>query len=292
MKLSTTLLPFQVNGFTVEEMVEITANAGFDALDFSFYPDGFYGPQTDCEAFTQSLLRLRGLAEDRGMVFNQAHAPFRPGTLFRDQPEVAFHNVVRAMKQAALLGADRIVVHPIHYTNYYEPGEPERIFERNMKFYGHLLPYCEEYGIRIAIENMWQYEKKSQRISVSACSRPEELCRYLDTLNSPWFAACLDIGHAQLNSDPVHCIRTLGKERLKVLHVHDVDGFHDSHTIPYCGTVDWDAVTAALAEIGYTGDFTFETDNFPGYFPKELYQPAVDFLAVTGRYLMKKIEGK
>ena len=161
MRLSTSLLAFQIKGYSYEEMVEITAGAGFDALDFSFYPDGFFGPETDSESFTQDLLRLKGLAEDSGMVFNQAHAPFRPGTIFRDQPETAFYNVVRSMKQAALLGADSIVVHPVHYTKYYEPGEPERMFERNMKFYGHLLPYCEEYGIRIAIENMWLVRKRA-----------------------------------------------------------------------------------------------------------------------------------
>lgn len=290
MRLSTTLMPLQTKGCSYEEMVEITSSAGFDALDFNFVPDGYYGPETDCEEFTQGLLRLRGLAEDRGMVFNQAHAPFRPGTIYRDHPELAFGNVVRSMKQAALLGSGCIVVHPQHFTKYYEAGEPERMFQLNMDYYARLKPYCEEYGIQIAIENMWQREQKSQRISHSVCSRPEELCHYLDNLDRRWFVACLDIGHAQLNNDPVHCIRTLGKDRLRALHVHDVDGFNDTHTIPYHGTVDWDAVTAALREIGYEGDLTFETDNFPGYFPRELVQPCMDLLAITGRHLIGKIQ--
>ena len=50
-----------------------------------------------------------------------------------------------------------------------------------MKFYKSLIPYCEEYGIKVAVENMWQYPGM---ISHSTCSRPEEFIRYIDELDS------------------------------------------------------------------------------------------------------------
>ena len=64
-----------------------------------------------------------------------------------------------------------------------------------MKFYRRLLPYCEEYGIKIAVENMWQYPGM---ISHSTCSRPEEFIQYVDGISSQWAVACLDIGHTVL----------------------------------------------------------------------------------------------
>ena len=34
----------------------------------------------------------------------------------------------------------------------------------------------------------------------------------------------------------------LGNKRLLCLHVHDVDGIDDLHTLPYFGITDWDKV--------------------------------------------------
>ena len=103
MLLSTTIHSLQKKGYSYEEIVDICQKAGFDAMDYSFIGEGFFGEETETEAFTQGLLRLKGLAADRGMVFNQAHAPFRPATMFAETPEIAFQNITRSMKQAAML---------------------------------------------------------------------------------------------------------------------------------------------------------------------------------------------
>ena len=290
MLLSTTTYSLQRKGYCYDEIVDICHRAGFDAMDFSFVGEGFFGEETECEAFAQGLLRLKGLAEDHGMTLNQAHAPFRPASMFSETPEVGFKNITRSMKQAAMMGIGTIVVHPLHFTKYCEEGMPEQLFDWNMQFYNALKPYCEEYGIRIAIENMWQRGKRGQRILASACSDPEELCQYIDALDSPFFVACLDIGHAMLNSDPVKCIRTLGSKRLQALHVQDVDGFNDSHTVPYLGVIDWDRVILALKDIGYEGDFTFEAVDYQTFVPKGADLEAAALLAKTGRLLIEKLK--
>ena len=289
MLLSTAIHSLQKKGYSYEEIVDICASAGFDALDFSFIEKGYFGEETETETFTQGLLRLKGLAADRGMVLNQAHAPFRPATMFSETPEIAFQNITRSMKQAAMMGIGIMVVHPLHYLKYWQDGVPEQLFEMNMEFFNKLKPYCEEYGIRVAIENMFQRGRRGQRILASACSDPEEHCRYLDELNSDCFVACLDIGHAMLSADPVKSIRMLGK-RLKALHVQDSDGFNDSHTLPYLGVIEWDKVMRALKEIGYDGDFTFEAVNYQTYVPKEADREANALLAKVGRLLMEKMK--
>ena len=148
---------------------------------------------------------------------------------------------------------------------------------------------AKENNIKIAIENMWQCYP-NRKIWHSTCSKPEEFIKYIDTLDSKWIVGCLDIGHCALVcEEPDLFIEKLG-HRLKALHVHDVDGFNDSHTIPYFGVVQWDKVTKALAKIGYTGDFTFETDTFINNPPKELVPIASKMLAETGRYLIEQIK--
>ena len=79
-------------------------------------------------------------------------------------------------------------------------------------------------------------------------------------------------------------------KRLAALHVQDVNHVEDCHTLPYLQKLDWDSVAAALVEIGYEGDFTFEADSYIGAFPAALKQDACVLMAKTGRYLMERIE--
>ena len=266
------------------------ADAGFDAIDFSFHiSEQYYGECTDGEAGKEKFKAWRSIAESRGLVFNQAHAP--EGSSFRDMDRTVrrFHDIRRAIRNASYLGIPTIVVHPVQHLPYCEPGVPEQLFEWNMQFYNALKPYAEEYGVKIGVENMWQ--QPNGIIDHSTCSRPEEFVRYIDTLNSEWFVACLDIGHAPIcRVDPAELIRALGKDRLKALHVHDVDGKDDLHTMPYCSKINWDSVCAALKEIGYEGDFTYEIGGFFSPLPKELLLPAAKFSVATGRHLISKIK--
>ena len=275
--------------FTCEESIEMMYRAGFDALDFSFFDERFYGEDTENESCQDYFRKLRTIAEEKGMRFNQAHAPFASSFADEAQTKKRFDEIVRSMRLASLLGIETTVVHPVQHLRYLDEGVPEKLFEMNMEFYKRLIPYCEEYNIKVALENMWQAPYNG-KINHSTCSKPEEFIRYLDELNSEWFVACLDIGHASLVcEDPANFIRKLGCKRLKALHVHDVDGFKDSHTLPYYGIVDWDSVAGALKDIGYTGDFTLEAGNFLNAIPKEVWGSGLDHMAKVSRHIMGKI---
>mgnify|MGYP004461870271 CR=1 FL=1 len=285
MRISTQTSRLIAN-YTFEEMIDILAEAGYDAIDFSLH-----AVKNLAEIKPEVFGELRKRAEDKGMCFNQAHAPFHSSYVDEEQTKTRFNEIVIAMERAAVLGAEYIIVHPCQHLPYIEQGVPERLFEINMDFYNRLKPYCEEFGIKVAVENMWQHYGGSSKIMHSTCSRAAEHIRYVDNLDSKWFTACLDIGHAFLVSEnPADSIRALGSERLGALHVHDVDGIHDSHTIPYFGVIDWDDVMSALAEIGYKGDLTFEADSFMDRKPKELIPECEKLMAQTGRNLIKKFE--
>ncbi len=275
-----------MKAYGLDKAVDIFAEAGYDAIDMSFFRESEYG-ETNMEFFKE----IRKKAEDKGLCFNQAHAPF-PSSFEDDAlTKKRFDEITHSMKIASVLGVENIVVHPCHHLVYGAPGAAEQLFEINMDFYSRLKPYCEEYGIHVAVENMWQNYGDSLKITHSTCSRSAEMIRYVDTLNSEWFVACLDIGHAMLVcEDPAMFIKALGKKRLRALHVHDVDGTNDSHILPYFGIGDWTGIMSALGEIGYEGDLTFESDCFFSRKPEELYPAGAKFMVQTGRALIKIAE--
>lgn len=274
--------------FGIEKTVDIFAEVGYDALDFSFFSGEAY-EMLSSDGNAEYFERLREYAKGKDLVFNQAHAPFPSSYADTKDTEKRFAEIVRAVKYASILGVKAIVVHPCQHLKYAEEGNPERLFEINVDFYNSLSPYCREYGIKVALENMWQ-RVGMNKISHSTCSRPSEFIRYLDALDDDCFTACLDIGHANLCcEDPADFIRALGN-RLGALHVHDVDGVSDSHTLPYFGMGNWDKITKALADIDYSGDFTYESGCFAAGKPRELYTAYERVAVATGRYLINKIE--
>lgn len=261
--------------------VDMLAAAGFDALDLSLFdvaqPDGYFSGADALERAQQ----LREYAAARGLSITQAHAPF--GAAATEE------SIRRAIVIAATAGARQIVVHPLHPIPY--RNNEEQLFQENMAYYRSLIPLCEQHGIRVCVENMWQYDKRRDYITDAPCSRPEEFIRYLDTLSSPWIIGCLDLGHCGLvGLEPQEMILALGHDRLRALHVHDNDYRHDSHTLPGCGNINWETVTAVLAAIHYDGEFTFEADCFYQNFEPDFWQEAACFLAKRGRNLIAKIE--
>ncbi len=272
------------------EAVKIIADAGFDAYDITLCDltrsEDYAFNQPDYRERAQAL---RAYADSLGIVCNQSHAPFPSSTGKDEEDKVIFEKIVRAMEIAAILGAKIIVVHPKQHLVY--PEHPDELFEMNVEFYRNLVPYCEKFGIKVACENMWQWNNGNKVPSDSTCSRAWEFCKYLDAIDSPWIVGCLDIGHVSLmNADIPAFIRQMGNERLRALHVHDTDFKSDKHTLPFMERIDWYAVCKALAEIDYKGDLTFEADNFYRGKPAALYAATTKYMCEVGRFLIAQIE--
>ena len=275
--------------FGDEACIPILKQAGFEALDWSFFGME-QGKGVWCsDAWREHALSLKEAAARCGMGFSQAHAPF-PSSRGEEPYDSDIRKwILRSMEAAALMGVHNIVVHPVQELEY--ATNEEKLWEENLEFYRGLIPYCEEYGIRICAENMWQCDKRRNYMGDSVCARPDEFVRLLDELDSPWVVGCLDLGHCALvGREPQDVIRAMGAKRLQALHVHDVNYVRDCHTMPFMESLDWEAITRALAEIGYEGDFTLEADEFLRGLPPELMPEASVLMAKTGRYLMKRIE--
>jgi sugar phosphate isomerase/epimerase len=273
--------------FSHEQAIRTIAKAGFDAYDLSF----FSMEPFDVENYLDVARHLRSVADECGIVCNQAHAPFPSSKVDPDFNKTRFAQIVRAMEIASILGAKQIIVHPLHHLYY--PENVAALAEMNRSFYASLQPYCEKFNIRVALENMFQGDPRRQVIIASVCNEPDEFCEYLDALPPKNFTACLDIGHCGLaGQDAANFIRKLGHDRLGALHVQDNDFHHDSHTIPFMGALDWNSITDALADIRYQGEFTLEADNFFGRLPNELLPQAYAMMYGVARHLANEIERK
>lgn len=278
----------------VDKAIELLAEAGFDAYDISLCTvarDECKDHWLNLDNWREEVARLKALADKAGIVCNQSHAPFPSSVGDAEKDEYIFDRIVRSMEAAALLGAKIIVVHPKQHLKYAEHAAELR--EMNIEFYKRLVPYCEKFGIKVATENMWQYNSLAKQPIDSTCSRAPEFCDYIDSVGSEWIVGCLDVGHTLLvSADNGDFIRRMGKDRLKALHVHDVTYSNDAHTLPYLLNNDFKKITDALYEIGYDGDMTFEAGAFFRKFPDSLLPACARFMCEVGRQLAAAAQGK
>ncbi len=278
----------------IDRALEIIKDAGYDAYDFSMgcmiYEENciFNGPD-----YLKEAKRIRKVADALGIPCHQAHAPFHSS--LPDTPEnkeynaTIFGKIVRSMEIAATLGARYVVVHPVQHLDFL--SNMEKLKEMNLEFYHSLQPYAEKFGIKVAVENMWQRNPIGGHIVDSVCARPEDFVEMIDALDPRFFVACLDVGHAVLCShDPAEVVRALGHDRLHSLHVHDVDGIDDLHTMPFLAKTDWQSFADALREIRYDGHITLEADGFLKGMPDEILPVAAKLMARTARYLADQCE--
>lgn len=250
-----------------EKAVEYVAKAGFDCWDLSMFKMCRYSrlkqralypehPLADPD-YLKFVRKLKQIALDNGITCNQSHAPFPT-----DIPQVRSY-LKRAIECTAEAGGKICVIHPMN------DGSPEE----NAEMYFELLPFAKAHGVKIAAENMWNWNADKTQSVFAACATSESFNAHLDAVNDPYFVACLDIGHAEMRgsgSGAVNMIRALGS-RLQALHMHDNDLLNDSHQLPYTMQIDFDAVLGALKEIGYSGDMTLEVDRYlKTYYPEDV----------------------
>lgn len=266
--------------FGQAEAVRMIAAAGFDAADVSMF-DEPYNNWMYLDGFEEHVKEIRQAAKEAGIRLNQAHAPF-PTMKDKDKDfnEKRMAQVKRAIEIAGMLEIPNIVVHPVVFK--------KQMKAKNLAMYHELQPVAERAGVKIALENMWGWDTRRNIICKNVCSDAKGLAEYYDALDPDRFTVCLDLGHVGLVGDyEADAIRALGANRLTCLHVHDTDYRNDLHTLPYCGRLPWKEIMEALGAIGYTGDLTFEADNFIKPLPDALIPSALKYMHDVGRELIR-----
>lgn len=264
-----------------EKAVLYVARAGFDAWDFSMFDMVHYdrkknrlletGHPLGKKNYLAFARELRKIGEDNGIVCNQSHAPFPVcSPAIRDY-------LRRSIECTAEAGGTICVIHP---DNNKSP-------EENAQMFLELLPFAKDYGVKIATENMWNWDSKHEHAAPAACSDEKSFLDHLNAVNDPYLVACLDIGHAEmegLNTSAEKMILTLG-DKLQALHIHDNNLHDDSHAIPFSMKIDFQKVVRALKAVDYQGYFTLEADTHLTNLSVDQVEAGVKELADSARKL-------
>ncbi len=275
---------------------ELSKAAGFTACDYGLGSLEKDDTPLSSEDYRAVATDIRKEIEAGGLKITQTHAPFHFTAKQWDTPEIfeeyVFPKFIRTLEITALFGAPIAVVHPLHHWEY--RGHEEEIFRKNMEYYRRLIPYCKEFGVKVGVENMWQKDKLRGMNSFDTCGTIEEFLRYIDTLDSEYMVACLDVGHIGLpeqKDEAQDFVRALGHDRLHSLHIHDNDYKGDQHLLPYLGKLNWAEITKALGEIDYDGDFTYEVNAaLYANAPEHFIPTAINYLGAVGKDLVRQIE--
>jgi sugar phosphate isomerase/epimerase len=266
--------------FGIDEGFKMIHDAGFDGVDFNFVGrewnfkrfDMKSSFDQDDEALREAFRPYKEAAEKHNVRIIQMHAP-APGWSPFDSAEVEDY-VIRAYEKVIMLcsymNCSHLIVHPF-FPEYHRSVSAEKEWETNIRLYSRLIPAAKKYDVTICLENMFTVFKG--KIYSAICQEPEEVNRYIDTLNEmagkKVFAFCLDTGHSLLvGKDILRVICALG-HRIETLHIHDNDQWHDSHQIPFSMQMDFEAIVKALKEIGYSGYFTLEADQYLSAYDRE-----------------------
>lgn len=264
-----------------EKAIELLAKAGFDAWDFSMFSMCRYDWGTKSVFETDHPLckndylafarRLKQIGLDNGIVCNQSHAPWP------SYSAGVRSYYKRAIECTAEAGGSICVIHPDNYKSA----------EENAEMYLELLPFAKDCGVKIATENMYDWDSEKNEAIFAACATPQDFNAHLDAVNDDSFVACLDIGHAEmkgLGTSATEMIAALGN-RLGALHIHDNDKWHDSHQIPFSMNINFTEVVEALKKIEYKGDFTLEASGLLKAYTKENVFEGMQKLADSARKL-------
>lgn len=302
MRIATLTLPY-TRKFGLKEGYRLIREAGFEAIDWGLYQ----GPNRHDFAASKDLSGLsifekelpeikeyfaEELAEIRanGLEFAQCHAPFPPYIPGRlDVLEYSIRILKRLIEFCQEIGCPKIIVHGITLQRDNKADTAEDIDRLNRHLYESLIETLKKTDVMVCLENLFTHAGDVQYVGV--CGDPHEAAEEIDRLNAlagkKCFGFCLDTGHLQLaHIRPYRYFPILG-DRLVALHIHDNDAVHDSHSIPYFGTVLWDEFYTELKKIGYKEDLSFEsvTGTDPALVPTFL-----KLTADIGNFFRKKLQ--
>lgn len=232
---------------------------GFDFMDFDCYADIngelYRGDDAEFIGNTEALAEKLRTA---GYSVWQIHGPwiYPAPNATEAERNIWFEKCVRAIRAASILGAEFMAIHPLmpFGVGRHTQKEVDALYSINLDFFRRLAPVAEKQGVTLCLENM--------PFPDFPISSTVEIMKIVTAVDSPNFCVCLDTGHANVvGPDPAESVRLIGKDYLKILHVHGNDGKQDCHYNPMADgdTVDWNAFSTALREIGFDGIFSLET---------------------------------
>jgi L-ribulose-5-phosphate 3-epimerase len=241
------MLPARV---PVLDRFRMARDAGFEAIECPTTPDP--------AAAEEILAASRNTALPIHSVMNAEHWRSPLSSADPAVVEKSLEGMRASFGNAKLWGADTVLLVPAVVnpeTTY------AQAWERSQRQIRKLIPLAEEAKVVIGIEEVWNKFLLS----------PLEFARYVDDFASPWIRAYFDIGNVAITGYPADWIRALGK---RIVKLHFKDFSFKKRLAEFTplleGEIDWRAVYAALAEIGFQGTATVELSGGDAAYLKEV----------------------
>ena len=266
----------------IQDSIRLCADAGYRRMDMNFHDCTTFRLPFVADQWQTWLESIQRTADDCGIRFSQAHAPFYN---FCDlnfaNKEYMDRMIYRAVDCAAALQIPWMV---IHAGTAYDTAMMRSVSKaRNREYFLPLVEYAARQNVGIAIENLWEYNIAPRR-RYTTCI--EELVDLIDSFGDPNVGACCDVDHITLSGqDQRNSILAMG-HRLKATHMSDCINIDSDHNIPFSGKTDWFAIMQALKDIDYQGDFTYEMHRYTANLPDALVPAALRYSVEVGNYLL------
>ncbi len=223
-------------GDTLTEKFRAAKTAGFHGIELN--------APTINVAETLQAIKDSGLPVD-GSV-NSTHWQVRHTDPKPEVRQRALESLKNAIRSTHAVGGHTCLL----VVGHGKDGPEEEIWQRAIENISKALPVAAEYGVYIAIENVWNqflYDHAGDSNQTA-----DKFVKFVDELNSPWVGMQFDIGNHWKYGSMGDWIRQLGRRVVKL----DVKGFSrakNTFTKIGEGDIDWTDVRKALTEINYYG---------------------------------------
>ena len=233
---------------TPSDAIEMAKANGFEALEFCVGNAGGVNLNTteaECIAIRQHA-EAQGIALTSvcsGLFWERSVADPNADIRHRAQSELE-----KMLRIAGWLGATTLLTIPglvDLYTGVEPTNDYLEVYDHAREGVAKAIPVAEQMGVVMAIENVWN------KFILS----PMEMRSFIDSFDSPWVGAYVDVANMMAYGYPQQWLQILG-HRVKGIHFKDfrrsvntLEGFVDLLE----GDVPWPDVMAAIDSIGYKG---------------------------------------
>jgi sugar phosphate isomerase/epimerase len=179
------------------------------------------------------------------------HAPFmdlNPGSLEPLLRQATMHRLRQVLDVAAILKPRAMVVHP-GYDHWRYGSNQDDWLKYSIETWQPVVERAEQIGFILAVENIFEEE-------------PSTLQALLESVDSPWFRHCFDVGHWNV-------FAKVGMEEwfarlgyfIAEVHVHDNLGKKDDHFPLGDGNIDFDLYFRLMATYAPDAVYTIEAHD-------------------------------
>lgn len=240
----------------------IVRDGGFTTIEVCSFPAHLDYHNEDHVREAAALMRSLGIDA------NSFHAPFGEkidiASLDPAHRNFSVREVNKACDAAAALHAHYVVLHPGPERE--DKPHPEEWYHRMRcaaNSLNEVAAHCRKSGLVLLLENMLPH---------LMFGNTSDLLFLLGAIRETNVGTCLDTGHAFLSKDLRTVVHKMSGH-LRMLHVNDNLGDHDSHLSPGEGAIDWISLFRQLKEWNFHGPLILELAD-SGEAPEEIMNRA------------------